>query len=106
MEHSDDPQRISCKMDKDGNYVGNLASSEQFETLKQYIFKFLARTFDQVATGNVEAYPYKKGQESPCSYCPYGMICRPERLTQVHEVYRIDANEFWEQVEKGVAEIG
>ena len=106
MEHSDDPQRISCKKDKDGNYVGNLASADQFEMLKQYIYQFLAKTFDEVATGNVEAYPYKKGQESPCFYCPYGMICRPERLTQVHEVYKVDSNEFWEQVEKEVADRG
>ena len=71
MENSYTPKRMSYTIKKDGTYTGDLADREQFNKLKKYVFKFLGKLVDDIASGNVEANPYVRGTTySACAYCP------------------------------------
>lgn len=102
MENSYTPKRMSYTIKKDGTYTGDLADREQFNKLKKYVFKFLGKLVDDIASGNVEANPYVRGTTySACTYCPYGNICHYEK-ENMRNYCAIKANQFWEQIERGV----
>ena len=52
--------KMDCKVNKDGDLTGAVASREQFRLLEKYITKLLSQMVDMIASGEVEANPYTR----------------------------------------------
>lgn len=99
-------QRLSATRKKDG-IVGDLADREQFQQLRQYIFRYLSGMVSDIASGNVTANPYMRGtSHSACAFCPYGAICHKGKVENRRNYKAMDAKHFWEEVDKEVKQHG
>ena len=106
-----DPQegmpRLSCKRNKDGILVGDVASREQMRQLEQYVFRVLGRMVDDIASGNVQPNPYTRGDKhDACRYCPYGAVCHKNTVEGRRNYQAVPADDFWERVGKEVEDNG
>lgn len=54
------------------------ASSEGFGGVLQGVRLRLGELCDRILDGDVRVAPYRLGTLSPCSWCPYGSVCRYE----------------------------
>ena len=107
MDHSPELSRLSCKKNKNGELSGDIADRDRFKLLKKYVYGVVGSFVDEIASGNVEANPYTRGQDhNPCRYCPYSSVCNPENLPGRRNYKAVDANKFWEDVERSVKEDG
>ena len=101
MEPGDSPKRMCYTVKKDGTMTGDLASREQMVLLKEYIFHVLGKMVDEIASGCVEPNPYTRGSShSACAFCPYGEICHKENVEGRRNYKTMDADRFWDEVEK------
>ncbi len=101
MDPTPKKERLCCTVSKDGTVSGDLVTREQFKLLKGYVFRLVSRLVDEIASGNVQANPYTRGSESgACKYCPYEMICKAKDGPQRRNYKTMDAQRFWEEVEK------
>ena len=81
--------------------TGDLASREQMVLLKEYILHVLGKMVDEIASGCVEPNPYTRGSShSACAFCPYGEICHKENVEGRRNYKTMDADRFWDEVEK------
>lgn len=95
--------RLSCTRKKDGSISGDLADREQMELLRQYIYRVLGKMVDDIASGNVEPNPYTRGtSHDACTFCPYGAICHKEQVVGRRNYKAMNAQRFWEEVQKEV----
>ncbi len=95
------PKRLSYTRKKDGTLSGDLADAGQFDLLKDYIFMLLGKMVDDIASGNVEANPYTRGSShNACAFCPYGSICNPDTVEGRRDYKAMNAQRFWDEVEK------
>ena len=100
MEPGETPVR-SYTLDKNGQPQGELADREQLKQLKRYVFRVLARLVEDISSGEVEPNPYTRGAEhDPCRYCDYTAVCHPETVTQRRNFKKMDAQWFWDAIEK------
>ena len=100
MEPGGEFKRLNLKVSKkDGAITGDLASREEFKLLEQFIFRKLAQTVESIASGNVAANPYIRGDRGACTYCPYGPICHKNDVEK-RERKKMDAKTFWRDVEE------
>ena len=107
MDHTDGLSRLSCKENKNGDLVGDIADREQFKLLKKYIFDYVGHLVDEIASGNVDANPYTRGAGSgACTYCPYSSVCSTENIPGRRVYKSINSKEFWEQIERSVNDRG
>ena len=107
MENGDNPQRLCCTRKKDGSLSGDLASGEQLQMLKEYVYRLLAKMVDDIASGCVEANPYTRGgSHNACTYCPYGAVCNPASVEGRRNYKAITAQRFWEDIEREMREHG
>lgn len=107
MEPGDKPVRTNYTRRKDGTLAGDLADREQMKLLKSYVFCLLGRIVDDIASGCVDPNPYTRGNEqNACKYCPYGPICHPVYVEGRRDYKAMNAQWFWESVEKEVNDRG
>lgn len=107
MENTDAPTRLSCKRKKDGTLNGDLASREQFRLLNRYVLHLLENMVADIASGNVEANPYTRGNShNACRFCPYGAICHTATVDGRRNYKAVSAQQFWDQIEKEMNELG
>lgn len=68
---------IPVKYNKDGSLskTSKAVSSEAFETMMNYAVQKIEKTREQILDGEVDANPYRRGQESGCDYCGYRHVC-------------------------------
>jgi len=101
MEPEDDFGRLDIKVKKDGTISGNLADREQLKLLEGYIFKFLGKMVEDIASGNVTPNPYTRGSShDACAYCPYGAVCHEAEVPGRRNYKAMNAQRFWEDVRK------
>ena len=75
--------------------------------LEGYVFHYLARMVEDIASGNVEPNPYTRGSShNACAYCPYGSICHEKTVEGRRNYKAMDATKFWEEVGKEMGKIG
>ena len=99
----EDWQRLCATRKKDGTVSGDLADREQLQMLRSYIFSFLKGMVDDIASGNVQANPYTRGtSHDACSFCLYSAVCHKEEVAGRRNYKAINAQEFWDRVEKEV----
>ena len=66
---------LPAKITSGGLPSGSVASEVQFDILKTHTKKLVTRLSKRLMEGETSVSPYKKGQEIPCTYCPYSDIC-------------------------------
>lgn len=107
MEPGENPVRLCYTIKKDGSFSGDLADREQLKRLEKYIFYILGRMVDEIASGNVEANPYIRGNShSACDYCPYGSICHEATVEGKRDFKAMNAQRFWDEVGKEMQKHG
>lgn len=100
MEPGEQPRRM-CYSIKKGELSGDLADREQMKLLQSYIFRVLGELVEDIASGNVEPDPYTRGtSHNACAYCPYAVVCHPEKVEGRRNYQRMTAQRFWEEVGK------
>ncbi len=103
MESLEKPKRLSITRRKDGTITGDLADREQMGLLKAYVFGLLGKIVNEIASGSVDPNPYTRGsRHNACAYCPYGAICHKESVEGRRDFATMQAQRFWEEIEKEV----
>ncbi len=75
--------------------------------LKKYVSIVLKKMVHDISSGNVEANPYTRGSShSACAFCPYGAVCKEDKMHNIRNYKTMTAQHFWEEVEKEVKEHG
>ncbi len=83
------------------NKGSELASREQMNQLKGYIFKVLAAMVEDIASGNVDPDPYTRGDShNACRFCPYGTICHKQTVAGRRNYKTMKRDRFWEEIDK------
>lgn len=101
MEPGETPQRMCYTVRKDGSLSGDLADREQLKLLETYIFQYLGRMVEDIASGNVEPNPYTRGSShNACAFCPYGAVCHEAQVEGRRNYQAMKPQRFWEEVEK------
>ena len=105
MEPEGAPPRLNNKR-KGDDISGDCADREQFKMLRSYVFLILRKLIGQIASGDVSPNPYTRGKYGACSYCPYGEICHKGSVEGRRDYKTMDADRFWQEVEKEVENHG
>lgn len=106
MEPEGKPGR-SFTLNKEGQPQGELADRDQLKMLKSYVFRILARLVEDISSGDVAPNPYTRGAEhDPCRFCDYSAVCHPETVTGRRNFKKMDAQWFWEAIEKELDNYG
>lgn len=104
MEHCPDgnaPIYMPYKFDKEGQRIGELATSEELSLLRSFVFQKLAQLGDQLYSGEISPEPYDMEGQSPCSWCVYSSICREyKKIRQLDKLK--GREEFWMKVRQEV----
>lgn len=107
MEPGENPSRLNYTRKKDGTVSGDLADREQLKKLKQFVFHVLSGMVEDIASGNVEPNPYTRGtSHNACAFCPYGSVCHEAEVTGRRNYKAMNAQRFWEEVDKEVKRYG
>ncbi len=107
MEPGEAYSRLSCARKKDGSLSGDLADREQLRLLKGYVFALIGDLVDEIASGKISPNPYTRGlSHSACAYCPYGSICKESREENRRNYKTMEAQRFWEEIERQVHDHG
>ena len=107
MDSSEEMSRLGCKRTKDGELTGDLADRQQMKLLRQYVFALLSDMVDEIASGNVSPNPYTRGtSHDACTFCPYGAVCHYATVEGRRNFKTMNAQRFWDEIEKEVASRG
>ena len=107
MDPNEKPKRLNYTRKKDGSISGDLADKAQLRLLKAYVFSLLGAMVDDIASGNVEANPYTRGNShNACSFCPYGAVCHPEEVAGRRDYKAMSADRFWDEIGKEMGSNG
>ena len=69
--------------------------------LETYIFRYLARMVEDIASGNVSPNPYTRGTaHDACAWCPYGSICHKDSVEGRRNYKAMNAQKFWDEIGK------
>ncbi len=106
MDPQEQMPRLCCQR-KNGTVVGDVASGQQLRRLKDYVLRILAGMVDEIASGKVDPNPYTRGDShNACRYCPYGAVCNKATVEGRRNYKAMNAQRFWEEIEKEVAPNG
>ena len=107
MEPADGPGRMDYEVKKDGSLSGALADREQLKLLEGYIFRYLGKMVEDIASGNVEPNPYTRGtSHNACTFCPYGSVCHKDTVPGRRNYKTVTAKQFWEGIEEELKDDG
>lgn len=103
MESEGGAYRMPYSTRKDGTITGDLASAEQLQCLRIFVFDLLRSLVDEIASGKVEPNPYTRGSShNACAFCPYGAVCHKENVELRRNYQAMSPQRFWEEVERKV----
>ena len=100
MEPDNTGKRLNFTVKKDGSRSGDLASREQLKLLEGYVFRTLGNLVEEIASGDVSANPYTRGDHGACTWCPYGSICHKAEVEGRRNYKTMSAQKFWDDVGK------
>ena len=107
MESEGALYRMPYNYRKDGTVSGHVADANQFGMLRTYVFAYLRKLVNEIASGCVDPNPYTRGDKhNACTFCPYGTVCHEYTVEGRRDYATISAEKFWEDVEKAVKENG
>jgi ATP-dependent helicase/nuclease subunit B len=67
------PASINAKGEPGGTSVATL---NEFSELRTQVVEKIKQLGEQMASGDINIFPYKKGAMTGCAYCQYGAVCR------------------------------
>jgi ATP-dependent helicase/nuclease subunit B len=88
---------VSVKTSGDLGARSSVTSYEGFQELQEVVEKRTAEIGNAILTGNIDAKPFKKGEETACDYCLYSAVCgleiseRPNKYNIVKSAKALDA---------------
>ena len=101
MDSSDGFDKLCCKKNKDGAIIGDLADRVQLGRLKEYLMQILRNQVDSIASGDVTANPYTRGdRHDACTFCPYGAVCHKDTVPGRRNYKKMEADQFWQAIGK------
>lgn len=101
MEPEDGLGRMCYAVKKDGSLSGDLADREQLKLLEGYVFRYLGKMVEDIASGNVEPNPYTRGtSHNACAFCPYGSVCHEAEVRGRRNYKAMNAQRFWDEIGK------
>lgn len=107
MQPDGAPKRLSCKKNKEGQLQGDIATSEQLRQLKTYVFRYLSKLVDEIASGIVEPNPYIRGNEyGICMWCPYKSVCHYLYVKDKRIYKTMTSQRFWEEIGRELKQNG
>ena len=101
MQPEGAPKRLSCKKNKEGALLGDIATSQELHMLKKYVFGFLSKLVDEIGSGVVDPNPYVRGiNHGICSWCPYKTVCHYQYVENRKNYKAMTSKRFWEEIGK------
>ncbi|MDU1349794.1 helicase-exonuclease AddAB subunit AddB [uncultured Clostridium sp.] len=78
MENGSNSSVIPAGIKKDGELtsVSSVISYEGFNALRNHVKEELAKSCEEMLSGEIGIKPYKRGEENPCSFCKLSPICQ------------------------------
>lgn len=79
----------------------SVASTEEFDILREYVNHSIIRTGNAIYDGNVSIAPFTDGTMSGCDYCPYKAVCGFDVKIEGYEERRgqkIDKNVLFDKM--------
>lgn len=109
MDHSLDTgysELLPLALKRDGGFYSSssVASSEQWDTLRQSVRTTLRRIGDRIAGGDVSITPYRLGTKLPCQFCAYKPVCQFDPLIEGNAFAKLSKpgkEEVWELLAAG-----
>lgn len=94
---------IPIEINKDGYPTkrSDIASKEQFETMKQYVRGKIAGLGKEIIDGTTKINPYKLKDRTACDYCQYRGICGFDTKlpdNSYRNLKQFDKQEIWERL--------
>jgi ATP-dependent helicase/nuclease subunit B len=73
-------QVVACRINQDGS-LGNAnnndaVESDAFEAVLRFVERRIGQLADELLGGRIDAWPYRLGQETPCTHCDFRSVCR------------------------------
>ena len=100
MEPGEEFRFLPCNRNKKGELVGDLASTEDLQALKQYVSKQVAHLSDDIYSGELEPNPYFiDTKHHACGWCAFRSICADMSKKRILENF--NAESFWERIKEG-----
>ncbi|MBP3878199.1 MAG: PD-(D/E)XK nuclease family protein, partial [Lachnospiraceae bacterium] len=101
---------IPVKYNKDGNLSEHSAvlSAEDFSVIGEYAERKIRDAGARIVSGDAEINPYRLGQETACTYCPYREICGfDERIPgyRYRELARLNAESALARMKEIINEV-
>jgi ATP-dependent helicase/nuclease subunit B len=66
------------KTDGEFGAASSALSLKTFDKLRKVADAKAAEIGNAILAGDINSFPYQKGQRTGCSYCPYGAVCALE----------------------------
>ena len=68
---------LPVSVNKDGTFSKNssVADKELFSGIIEKTLKTAGDIGTRIQSGYIKPYPYRQGNKTPCSYCPYSALC-------------------------------
>ncbi|MEN6307668.1 MAG: PD-(D/E)XK nuclease family protein [Anaerohalosphaeraceae bacterium] len=92
---------------KEGEPIGDygrsdVITSEAYSAVLTFAEQTLARLAQGIASGDIRAYPYRLGTQSPCSHCDYRCVCKFDwQLNDYHILPSVGKTELLDSLAKG-----
>ena len=100
---------VSYKKDGTIDSRSHILNTDQFISLDNYIAKKTSDVGKKIYSGADKINPYKDGNYSSCSYCPYNEVCGfSQNLGNIkfRQIQKFDDAQLWENIKEGVDEDG
>ena len=93
MEHGLEGRFIPYKQGGRGRSDSSLYSADEFEQLKNLVFKKMTDMVEQLYNGEVMAEPLCKKNSGPCDYCDFRTACGFETGDPIREQQQLARSE-------------
>ena len=101
------PRRMTAKIAEEDAKCKFVADKDQMKLLRKYVFHVIRKLIGQIASGNVDPNPYRRGNNhDACRFCAYRTVCNPATVTGVRNFEETDAQRFWEEIGKELNQDG
>ena len=85
----------------------SLATTQELEQIRAHVKQLVGEMADNLCEGKITPHPVAEGQNKPCDYCDYSMLCDIKHTNRFREMVALSREEFFASLtEKGGEEDG
>ena len=101
------PKRMTARIDEEDAKCRFVADRDQMKQLRAYVFHVIRKLISQIASGNVDPNPYRRGSaHDACRFCAYKTVCNDRTVRGVRNYEETDAERFWQEIGKELKQDG